>query len=112
MAVAHATKAKTKYLGAVLVGSFFLGLGVAIAVYLAWQSGVIAPGLHDMRSAVALFFCPPFILSVAAEGTTEFGLAVGLVAGTIVLANAFLYAGVAAGGYFVVTTFVSSGDRL
>jgi len=32
-------------------------------------------------------------------------LALSLLVGTIISANAFLYAGVAAGGYFLITTF-------
>ena len=64
---------------------------------------MIPPGLEHLSSATALLICPPFILSVAFGPSPDSDLALTLVAGTIVFANAFLYAGVAAGGYFVVT---------
>jgi len=78
-------------------------MGVAVAVYSAWKFGAIAPGFHDALSAVALLVCPPFILSAAVDPTPDSDLALTLIVGTIVFANAFLYAGVAAVGYFVVT---------
>jgi hypothetical protein len=95
---------KEQYLLTVLSISFVLGMGVAVAVYSAWKFGVIAPGLHNVLSAVALLVCPPFILSAAVGPTPDSDLALTLIVGTIVFANAFLYAGVAAVGYFVVTT--------
>ena len=61
----------------------------------------MAPAFHSAGSAIALFFCPPFILSIAIGPTADVNLAEALLVGTIVLANAFLYAGVAAGGYFL-----------
>jgi len=94
---------KEQHLLTALSISSVLGMGVAIAVYSAWKFGAIAPGLHDVSSAVALLVCPPFILSAAVGPTPDSGLALTLIVGTIVFANAFLYAGVAAVGYFVVT---------
>ncbi len=101
---------KEQHLLTTLSISFVLGMGVAFAVYLAWRSGAIAPGLHDVLSAVALLVCPPFILSLAAGAVPDSDLALTLLVGTIVLANGFLYAGVAAVGYFIFT--VMAGRKL
>jgi hypothetical protein len=101
--VAQRPGSKEQYLLTVLSISFVLGMGVAVAVYSAWRFGAIAPGLRNVLSAVALLVCPPFILSAAVGPTPDSDLALTLIVGTIVFANAFLYAGVAAIGYFVVT---------
>ena len=98
---------KEQHLLTALSISFVLGMGIAVGVYLAWRSGAIAPGLHDVLSAVALLVCPPFILSLAAGAVPDSDLALTLIVGTIVLANGFLYAGVAAVGYFVVTVIAT-----
>lgn len=103
--------AKEKHLVLVLSISFVLGMAVAIAVYIGWRSGAIAPGFHDALSFLSLFVCPPFVLSFAVGPTPSADLALALVVGTIVFANAFLYAGVAAGGYFVVSTIVKKKKR-
>jgi len=86
-------------------------MGVAVAVYSAWKFGVIAPGLHNVLSAVALLVCPPFILSAAVGPTPDFDLALTLIVGTIVFANGFLYAGVTAVGYFVITILATKKTR-
>lgn len=80
-----------------------LGMAVAIGIYMGWQHGVIPPALNGPASMVALFFCPPYILSIIVGPTAEAELMDIVVAGSIVIANAFLYAGVAAGGYYLVT---------
>jgi hypothetical protein len=85
--------------------SLVLGMAVALAVYLMWRMNVVPPGLHGLFTAVAFIVCPPFILSLAAGPSPDTGLALSLLVGTIISANAFLYAGVAAGGYFLITTF-------
>ena len=102
--IAQPSKPKDKHLKAVLFGSFGLGMAVAVGVYLAWRLHAVPPGLYGLFTAAALLVCPPFILSFAVGPTPDSDLAFVLVVGTIVFANAFLYAGVAAGGYFVVTT--------
>lgn len=94
---------KENHLLTVLLVSFVLGMAVAIGIYLAWRSGAITSGFQNPLSALSLFVCPPFILSVAVGPTLDAGLALVLVVGTIVFANGFLYAGIAAGGYFVVS---------
>jgi len=101
--VTQRAQPKEKYLAMVLALSFVLGMGVAFAVYWLWRSGAVGPGFHNALSAVALLFCPPFVLSVAVGPTLDSDLALALIVGTIVFANAFLYAGVAAGAYFVVS---------
>jgi len=58
---------------------------------------------HGFLSAIALIVCPPYVLSLVIGPTPDSDLVLVLTVGTIVFANAFLYAGVAAGGYFVFT---------
>jgi membrane-bound ClpP family serine protease len=101
---------KENHLLTVLSIAFVLGMAVAIGVYLAWSHGVLQPAFHSPGSAIALFFCPPFILSIAVGPTADADLALALVISTIVFANAFLYAGAAAGGYFVVN-LMRKGSR-
>ncbi len=99
---------KENYLVMVLSISTVLGMVVALAVYFSWTSGVIPPGFEHPLSIAALIVCPPFILSVVAAPVSDSGFALVLVVGTIVFANAALYAGVAAGGYFVVSVIVKA----
>ena len=82
--------------------SFVLGMAVALAVYFAWRGNV---GLysHGFLSVLALIFCPPFVLAMILGPTLDSGLAMALALGTIIFANGFLYAGVAAGGHFLYT---------
>ncbi len=87
----------------VLSLSFLLGMAVALAVYFAWRLNVAGLQVHGFLSAIALTICPPFVLSLVIGPTSDSDLVLVLVVGTIVFANAFLYAGVAAGGYFVFT---------
>jgi hypothetical protein len=77
--------------------SFALGMIVALFVYVLWRSH--PADLQHLSATGALIICPPFVLSYAigAAPASDFALALG--AGTIILANAFLYAGVAAGIY-------------
>ena len=96
---------KENYLVLVLSISFILGMGMALIIYFGWRAGVIAAGFHGALSILALALCPPFILSYAIGPAVDSDLALTLVVGTIVFANAFLYAGVGAGGYFLVTAF-------
>jgi hypothetical protein len=96
---------KEDYLVIVLSIAFIAGMAIALAIYFAWKSSVIAAGFHGLLSILALVVCPPFILAFALGPAADSDLAFALVVGTIVFANAFLYAGVAAGGYFVFTLF-------
>lgn len=96
---------RENYLLLVLSISFIVGMGIALVIYFGWRAGVIAAGFHGALSIFSLILCPPFILSYAIGPAVDSDLALTLVVGTIVIANAFLYAGVAAGGYFLVTAF-------
>ena len=78
-------------------------MAIAIGVYLAWRGGLLPPAFSGPASAAALFFCPPYILSFAVGSMADAELMMAVTAGAIVLANGFLYAGVAAGGYYLVT---------
>ena len=87
----------------VLVISFALGTAVALGVYLVWRSHAGLPQDQGLFTAIALTICPPFILSFAIGPRPDSDLALVLTVGTILFANACLYAGVAAGLYAVVT---------
>jgi len=97
---------KESYLVIVLSLSLVLGMAVAVAVYFGWTSGVILPSLSHPLTVLALVACPPFVLSLIVAPHPDSGLALVLVVGTIVFANAFLYSGAAAGLYFVVSVVV------
>lgn len=86
----------------VMVLSFGLGIAVALGVYLLWRSHAAVEN-QGLFTAVALTICPPFILSFATGPRPDSALDLVLVVGTILFANACLYAGVAAGLYAVVT---------
>jgi hypothetical protein len=81
--------------------AFAAGVAIAIGVFLAWRRGLLPPAFSSPASAVALLFCPPYILSIAVGPMAEANLIMAVTAGAIVLGNGFLYAGVAAGGYYV-----------
>jgi len=83
--------------------AFVLGMAVALGVYLYWR--LHAEAFQGSLAILGMLICPPFILALAAGPTTDSELAVVLTSGTIVFANAFLYAGVAAGLYFLFTVF-------
>ena len=92
---------KEKHLAVALSLGFVLGIAAALAVYFGWRSGAIESGFEHPLTDLALVLCPPFILSVIVAPSPDSDLALVLVVGTIVFANAFLYAGVAAAVYFV-----------
>jgi hypothetical protein len=102
---------KDNYLVTVILISCVLGMAVAVGVYFGWKNGAIAPGFHSAISAIALLVCPPFVLSFAIGPAPDSDLALILIVGTIVFANAFLYAGVAAGGYFLVSMMAHKRTR-
>jgi hypothetical protein len=95
-------RGKENYLVIVLSLAIVLGMAVAVVVYFGWRSGAIQPGLNHPLTDLALVLCPPFILSVIVAPKPDSDLAIVLVLGTTVFANAFLYGGVGAGLYFVV----------
>ena len=81
--------------------SLVLGLVVAVGVYFLWRAQELSAG--GVLSKAALVVCPPFVLLLATGATPDSGLMFVLVVGTMVFANAFLYAGVAAGLYALFT---------
>jgi len=83
--------------------SFVAGMAIALAFYLLWRSDTVPETVHRAFVVAAMIVCPPFILSVAGNAAPDSPLTQVLLAGTILFANAFLYAGVAAGIYFLVT---------
>lgn len=109
--VTQPSKPKDKHLKSVLFGSFGLGMAVAVGVYFAWRLHAVPPAFYGLFTAAALLVCPPFILSFAVGPTPDSDLALVLVVGTIVFANAFLYAGVAAGIYAVATMLMRGRRR-
>lgn len=80
-----------------------MGVAIAIGIYIAWRHGSLAPAFSGPASAIALLFCPPYILSIAVGPMANADLMMAVTAGSIVLGNGFLYAGVAAGAYYVAT---------
>lgn len=99
--MAQRVRGKENFLLMVLSLSFVLGMAAGLAVYYAWRSGMIVPGVNVL-SVLALIGCPPFVMSMAITPVQESDLGLTLLVGAIVFANAFLYAGVAAGVYAVV----------
>jgi hypothetical protein len=95
----------------VLSLSFVLGMAVALAVYFAWRINVGELQAHGFLTAMALIICPPFVLSLVIGPIPDSDLALVLTVGTIVFANAFLYAGAAAGGYFIFTLITKKRAR-
>ncbi len=102
---------KENHLVTILSLAMVLGMAVALAIYLAWSHGMLAQAFQTPASMLALFVCPPYILSIAVGPTAEADLMAVVTAGTIVFANGFLYAGVAAGAYYVFTLMAKRGRR-
>jgi hypothetical protein len=99
--VAQPRAPKEKYFLAILALAFFAGVTIALGVYVAWLRGILPPALSGGASAMALFFCPPYILTMAVGPMADAQLMAVVTASSIVFGNGFLYAGVAAGLYFV-----------
>lgn len=87
----------------VLAIAFLAGMSVALGIYFWWRSDPSAFTSHVALRSLALVACPPFILAGVVGPGPEAGLTLVLMVGTIIFANGFLYAGVAAGGYFLFT---------
>ena len=85
-------------------------MAIALGIYFGWTHGVIPPAFNGPLSMAALFVCPPYILSIAVGPTAEADLMQVLVAATMVFANGFLYAGVAAGAYYLFTLLFKRGS--
>ena len=80
------------------------GMAIALMAILLWtRYPSLVAGGAGMRAAVAL--CPPFMLVQVVGGTGDTTLGLVITTGTIVVANASLYAGFAAFVYWALTTF-------
>jgi hypothetical protein len=108
--LAAPVSSKENYLMTVISLAFVAGMAIAIGIYFAWTHGAIPPAFNGPISMAALFVCPPYILSIAVGPTAEADLMQVVVAGSIVSANGFLYAGVAAGAYYLFT-LVFKGEK-
>lgn len=89
-----------------IVLSFALvgGMVVALALCGLWR---YHPGtLNGPARVAAVVVCPSFLLAQVLEATTDSTLALIMTLGTIVFANAFLYAGLASFVYFLATLFL------
>jgi hypothetical protein len=86
----------------VLSLSFMLGMVVGLGIYFLWRSNAVPHYLHHLFIVGATIVCPPFILAFAGSQALGSPFTLALLWGTIPLANAFLYAGIAAGVYFAV----------
>ena len=75
---------------------------VGLGVYFLWRLNAVPDRLHHIFIVGATIVCPPFILAFAGSQALGSPLTLVLLWGTIPLANAFLYAGIAAGVYFAV----------
>ena len=77
-----------------------LGMAVALLLIFLWRSQP-ATMAQSGPYHLAVALCPPFFLVGVVGAMTESTLAVVLTAGTIVIANGSLYAGLAALAYWV-----------
>jgi hypothetical protein len=79
-------------------------MGIAGVVFLLWRHNPAALQPFGPMFFAAVAVCPAFILSIAVGSGLDSPLIFVLVLGTILFANGFMYSGVAAGLYAVVTT--------
>jgi hypothetical protein len=82
--------------------TIILGMAMALVLIFLWRS---YPATMTQSGAyyLAVALCPPFFLVGVVSAMTESTLAVVLTAGTIVVANGSLYAGLAALIYWVLS---------
>lgn len=86
------------------------GMAIAVLVLLLWTKFPSAlAGGPGQSAAVAV--CPPFMLVQVVGGTSDTTLGLVITAGTVVIANASFYAGLAAFLYWIVTTFRPGRSR-
>jgi hypothetical protein len=98
------TKSRDQGLVIAISVAVVVGMAVALTLIFLWRShpSTITEGVA-YRVAVAV--CPPFILVGVVTALSDSTLAVVLAAGSIVLGNASLYAGLTAFAYWVWLTF-------
>ena len=85
--------------------AFGVGFAIAVALCIVWRYHPAVFTAQVRVAAVAI--CPSFLLAGILEATSESTLALIITLPSIVLANAFLYAGLASFVYFVATVFFS-----
>jgi hypothetical protein len=102
--LALTTKSRDQGLVIAISAAVVSGMAVALLLIFLWRShpSTITEGVA-YRLAIAV--CPPFILVGVVSALSDSTLAVVLAAGSIVLGNASLYAGLTAFAYWVWTTF-------
>ncbi len=94
----------------VLSAAVVAGMAVAVLVVLLWikYPETVGDG-SGMRAAVAL--CPPFMLIQVVGGTGDTSMGLTITIGTIVIANASLYAGLAMFVLWAMTAFWPARPR-
>jgi hypothetical protein len=97
-------QSRNQLLVIVLSVAVVAGMAIALLVILLWTKyPALVENGAGMRTAVGL--CPPFMLVQVVGGTRDTTLGMVITTGTIVIANASLYTGLAAFVYWVITTF-------
>jgi hypothetical protein len=88
----------------VLSVAFVAGMAIAVLLVALWRNRPAAIASDAIfHAAVAL--CPPFVLVRVVGGMDDTALSLVLTAGTIIMANGSLYAGLSAFGYWGFVTF-------
>ena len=99
------TKFRDNLLLLVISAGLALGLAVALVVYVLWSSHAVPPESQQTFTVAALALCPSYILTIFVGSASNTPLEKGLLLTSLVSANAFLYAGVAAFVYFLAKVF-------
>ncbi len=86
------------------------GMAIGVLVVMLWMKypSTVAYGA-GMHAAIAL--CPPFMLIQVVGGTGDTTMGLIITTGTIVIANASLYAGLAMFVLWAVTAFRPAGSK-
>ena len=95
----------------VMVLCFTLVVGMIVALALCGLWRYYPATLSGQARIAAVAICPPFLLAQVLEATTDNSLALVMTIGTIVFANAFLYAGLASFAYFLATVFLRKAPK-
>jgi hypothetical protein len=102
--VLTAPRRRNDFLIIVVSIALVLGMAVAMGLIAAWRTDP-ATMTEGAGYYAALVLCPPFLLVGAVSGVADSTLALVLATGSIVFGNGALYAGLAAFGYWAVSTF-------
>ena len=97
-------QSKHKLFFRVLAAAFAAGFLVALALCVVWR---YHPEVFTAQLRLAaIVICPSFLLAGILEATSDTPLALIITLPSIVLANGFLYAGLASFVYFLATVFL------